>query len=98
MEGNLTKILIKKILGKVCIPPPPWIPYKEVWPSPFLALTFTLPSEAPGPSPPPSRKTSLPLDPINAVKKLKILNFNIKQDKIYFWEFIRQKRLLGPIK
>ena len=51
MESNLTKILIEKILGKVCIPP--WIPYKEVWPSPFLALTFTLPSEAPGPSPPP---------------------------------------------
>ena len=30
MESNLTKILIKKILGKVCIPPLPWIPYKEV--------------------------------------------------------------------
>ena len=52
MESNLTKILIKKILGKVCIPPPPWIPSKEVGPSPFLALTFTLPSEAPGPFPP----------------------------------------------
>ena len=83
MESNLTKILIKKILGKVCIPPP-WIPYKEVWPSPFLAITFTLPCEAPGPFPPPLKKTSLPLDPINAVKKLKILNFNIKQAKIYF--------------
>ena len=63
MESNLTKILIKKILGKVCIPPPPWIPYKEVWPSPFLALTFTLPSEAPGPFPPPLKKNVPSLRP-----------------------------------
>ena len=95
MESNLTKILIKKILGKVCIPPP-WIPYKEVWPSPFLALTFTLPSEAPGPFPPPSRKTSLPLDPINAVEKLKILNFNINRPKFTFKRVHSTKKITRP--
>ena len=95
MESNLTKILIKKILGKVCIPPP-WIPYKEVWPSPFLALTFTLPSEAPGPFPPPSRKTSLPLDPINAVKKPKILNFNINRPKFTFKRVHSTKKITRP--
>ena len=84
MESNLTKILIEKILGKVCIPPPPLDTLQRGMTLPFFGTHFHPPLWGPRPLPPPSRKTSLPLDPINAVKKLKILNFNIKQAKIYF--------------
>ena len=84
MESNLTKILIKKILGKVCIPPLGYLTKRYDPPLFWHSLSPSpLRPQAPSP-PPPSRKTSLPLDPINAVKKLKILNFNIKQAKFYF--------------
>ena len=82
MESNLTKVLIKKILGKVCIPPLGYLTKR--YDPPLFWHSLTLPSEAPGPFPPLLKKTSLPLDPINAVKKLKILNFNVKQAKFYF--------------
>ena len=86
MESNLTKILIKKILGKVCIPPLGYLTKRYDPPLFWHSLSPSpLRPQAPFP-PPPSRKTSLPLDPINAVKKLKILNFNIKQAKVYFQE------------
>ena len=87
MESNLTKILIEKILGKVCIPPLDTL--QRGMTLPFFGTHFHPPLWGPRalpPPPPPSRKTSLPLDPINAVKKLKILNFNIKQAKVYFQE------------
>ena len=83
MESNLTKILIKKILGKVCIPPPGYLT-KRYDPPLFWQSLSPSPVRPQAPSPPPLKKTSLPLDPINAVKKLKILNFNIKQAKFYF--------------
>ena len=97
MESNLTKILIKKILGKVCIPPPlgyltKWYDLPLFWHSPSPS---PLRPQAPAP-PPPSRKTSLPLDPINAVKKLKILNFNINRPKFTFKRVHSTKKITRP--
>ena len=85
MESNLTKILIEKNSGKG-VYPPPLDTLQRGMTLPFFGTHFHPPlwGPRPLPPPPPSRKTSLPLDPINAVKKLKILNFNIKQAKIYF--------------
>ena len=65
MESNITKILIKKF-------------QKGRYDPPLLVLTFSDDPPLWGPShPPPLRKTYLPLDPINAVKKPKILNSNM---------------------
>ena len=76
MESNITKILIKKF-WKRCVPPLEHI-IKRYDP-PLFVLTFSdaPPLWGPSPPPPPLRKTYLPLDPINAVKKPKILNSNM---------------------
>ena len=62
-QNDITKILIKKILGKVCIPPPPWIPYKEVWPSPFGAHFHWWPSPLGPQTPLPPKKNLASLRP-----------------------------------
>ena len=56
-QNDITKILIKKILGKVCIPPPLEYLTKRYDP-PLLVLTFTGDPPPWGPRPPfPRRKT-----------------------------------------
>ena len=52
MESNLTKILIKKILGKVCIPPPLDTLKRGMTP-PFFGNPFPPPLGGPRPPPPP---------------------------------------------
>ena len=83
MESNLTKILIKKFWERCVSPPPLGYLTKRYDPPLFWQSLSPSPVRPQAPSPP-LKKTSLPLDPINAVKKLKILNFNIKQAKFYF--------------
>ena len=61
-QNDITKILIKKILGKECIPPP-WIPYKEVWPSPFGAHFHWWPSPLGPQTPLPPKKKLASLRP-----------------------------------
>ena len=58
-QNDITKILIKKF-WEGCVFPPPWIPYKEVWPSFWCSLSLiTLPLGATDP-PSPQEKLSFP--------------------------------------
>ena len=95
MESNLTKILIKKNSGKGVYPPPLEYLTKRYDPPLFWHSLSPSPLRPQAPSPP-SRKTSLSLDPINAVKKLKILNFNINRPKFTFKRVHSTKKITRP--
>ena len=58
MESNLTKILIKKILGKVCIPPLDTL--QSGMTLPFFGTHFHPPLWGPRPLPPPPFKKNVP--------------------------------------
>ena len=60
MEGNLTKILIKKILGKVCIPPPLGYLTKRYDPPLFWHSLSPSPLRPQAPPPPPQEKRPFP--------------------------------------
>ena len=78
--------------------PPPLDTLQRGMTLPFFGTHFHPPLLGPPPPspPPPSRKTSLPLDPINAVKKLKILNFNINRPKFTFKRVHSTKKITRP--